>query len=172
VAKGAVAAGLGIAAAEAAYLFSYFGPTEGFMSDWKGALPQLDENGFVVFQNQFVSEEVVIDIVTRTGSFIFLFEGEFHGRNELLPGIVARDAEGNLFASSRKCTHEGCLVQFRDDIVISSKSFQKVWYCHCHEAAFDADNNGGVLAGPPPAPLPQFDIEVLNGGERVRMIER
>ncbi len=172
VAQGAIAAGLGIAVAEVAYLFSYFGPTEGFMSDWKGSLPKRDEEGFLVFDQKFISESMIIDIIARTGSFIFLFEGEFHGRNELLPGIISRDAQGVLFASSRKCTHEGCLVEFRDDVVVSSKSYQKVWYCLCHDAIFNANNNGGVLAGPPPSPLQQFDIEVNEGGKKVKLIPR
>ncbi|MFQ5885041.1 MAG: twin-arginine translocation signal domain-containing protein, partial [Thermoplasmata archaeon] len=59
VAKGAIAAGLGLAAAEVAYLFSYFGPTEGFMSDWKGALPQLDDAGFLVFDEKPISQDEV-----------------------------------------------------------------------------------------------------------------
>jgi Rieske Fe-S protein len=163
---------LGIAVAEVAYLFSYFGPTEGFMSDWKGTLPKLDADGFLIFDEKFIPESMIIDIITRTGSFIFLFEGVFHGRNELLPGIVARDSEGALFASSRKCTHEGCLVQFRDDVVVNSKSYQKVWYCLCHDALFNADDSGEVLAGPPPSSLQQFDIEVSEGGKKVKLTAR
>jgi Rieske Fe-S protein len=172
VAQGAIAAGLGIAVAEIAYLFSYFGPTKGFMSDWKGTLPQLDVDGFLVFQDEYISEEMIIDIITKTGNFIFLFEGEFHGRMDMLPGIISRDAEGKLFSTSRKCTHEGCLVEFRDDIVVGSKSFQKVWFCLCHDAVFNADNSGEVLAGPPPSALPQFDIEVLDGGKKVKLALR
>ncbi|MEE9115920.1 MAG: Rieske 2Fe-2S domain-containing protein [Thermoplasmata archaeon] len=172
MAQGAIAAGLGIAVAEVAYLFSYFGPTEGFMSDWKGSLPKLDDDGSLVFDQKFISESMIIDIITKTGSFIFLFEGIFHGRNELLPGIISRDAQGVLFASSRKCTHEGCLVEFRDDVVVNSKSYQKVWYCLCHDGVFNANDKGGVLAGPPPSPLQQFDLEVHEGGKKVKLIPR
>jgi Rieske Fe-S protein len=172
VAQGAIAAGIGFAAVEAAYLFSYFGPTEGFMSDWKGALPHIDGDGFVVFRDQFLTEEDVADIIMRTGVFVFLFEGEFHGRTEMLPGIVARDSKGDYYASSRKCTHEGCLVDFTDDIVVSSKSYQRVWYCKCHDAVFETSGNGSVLAGPPPTGLPQFDIDFVDGGEKVKLVLR
>ncbi|MFQ5884179.1 MAG: ubiquinol-cytochrome c reductase iron-sulfur subunit [Thermoplasmata archaeon] len=171
-AKGTIVTGLGLAAVEAAYLFSYFGPTEGFMSDWKGVLPELGGDGYIVFKEEFVTEDDVLDVIDKTGAFIFLFPGVFHGRNEMLPGIISRDGEGNLYASSRKCTHEGCLVNFRDDIVISSRSFQKIWYCRCHDGVFDAQGAGEVLAGPPPSPLPQFDIAFVDDGALVKLAAR
>ncbi|MFQ5884969.1 MAG: ubiquinol-cytochrome c reductase iron-sulfur subunit, partial [Thermoplasmata archaeon] len=131
-----------------------------------------DDAGFLVFDEKPISQDEVLDIITRTGSFTFLFEGDFHGRTEMLPGIIARDAEGNLHASSRKCTHEGCLVSFKDDIVLNSHSYQKIWYCRCHDAVFDSAGRGEVLAGPPPTSLPQFDIELEDGGEKVRLVRR
>ncbi|MCJ2564511.1 MAG: Rieske 2Fe-2S domain-containing protein [Candidatus Thermoplasmatota archaeon] len=172
VAKGAIAAGLGLVAIEASYLFSYFGPTEGFMPDWKGDLPELDADGLILFKGEPVSVVEILDVIAKTGSFLFLFPGVFHGRNETLPGIVSRDAQGNLYASSRKCTHEGCLVTFRDDIVLGSKSYQKVWLCRCHDGLFNAQRDGEVLAGPPPTRLPQFDIEFVDEGEKVRLVSR
>ncbi|MFQ5883629.1 MAG: Rieske 2Fe-2S domain-containing protein [Thermoplasmata archaeon] len=165
-------AGLGLAAVEAAYLFSYFGPTEGFMSDWKGKLPELDDDDFIVYMEKYVSKDEILEIISKTGSFIFLFSGVFHGRSEMIPGIISRDSEGNLYASSRKCTHEGCLVNFRDDIVIGSKSFQKVWFCRCHDGVFKASGNNEVLWGPPPTPLPQFSIEYEDAGDKVRLVCR
>ncbi|MFQ6106311.1 MAG: Rieske 2Fe-2S domain-containing protein [Thermoplasmata archaeon] len=170
-AKGAVVAGLGLASVEAAYLFSFFGATPGFMPDWKGVLPELDGDGFLVFKEVFVTEDEVLEVIEKTGSFIFLFPGVFHGRSETLPGLVSRDGEGILHAASRKCTHEGCLVDFRDDIVVGSKSLQKIWYCRCHDAVFGSQN-GEVLAGPPPSSLPQFDIEIIGDGAKIKLVER
>jgi Rieske Fe-S protein len=169
VAKGAVAAGISGAALEAAYLFSFFGPTEGFMSDWKGTLPQLNEEGYLAFQGNFISRDIVIDLIEKAGYFIFIFKGEYHGRKENLPGIIARDAEGILYAYSRKCTHEGCLVDFRDSARVGSRSFQKIWFCHCHDGVYDATGDGEVLAGPPPTPLPKFEIQFEDGGKRIRL---
>jgi Rieske Fe-S protein len=169
VAKGAVAMGISGAVLEAAYLLSFFGPTKGFMSDWKGALPQLDADGYLVFQNDFISQDVVVDLIEKTGSFIFLFDGEYHGRRDMIPGIISRDAEGNLHASSRRCTHEGCLVEFKDDKVVGSRSFKKIWFCHCHDGVFDVVDNGKVLAGPAPTPLPKFEIQLEDGGNRIRL---
>jgi Rieske Fe-S protein len=169
VAKGAVAAGMSSAAFEVAYLFSFFGPTEGFMSDWKGTLPKLDDRGYLVFQDNFISQDMVIDLIQKTGQFIFLFEGEYHGRRDVMPGIISRDAEGILHASSRKCTHEGCLVEFKDDKIVGSKSYKKIWFCHCHDGVFDVENNGKVLAGPAPTPLPKFEITLEDEGKKIRL---
>lgn len=170
VAKGAVAAGMSSAVLEVAYLFSFFGPTEGFMSDWKGTLPQLNGEGYLVFQGNFISRDIVIDLIEKTGSFIFIFKGEYHGRKESIPGIISRDAEGILYAYSRKCTHEGCLVEFRDSTVVGSKSFQKIWFCHCHDGVYDAAGNGEVLAGPAPTPLPKFEIQLEDGGKKIKLL--
>jgi Rieske Fe-S protein len=142
------------------------------MSDWKGELPELDEDGFIVFKGNPVSHDEMLDVIVKTGSFIFLFPGVFHGRDEILPGVVSRDSQGNLYAASRKCTHEGCLVTFRDDVVVGSKSYQKIWFCRCHDGVFSAEGDGEVLAGPPPSSLPLFDIEKVDGGEKVRLVMR
>jgi len=47
-----------------------------------------------------------------------------------------------------KCTHEGCTVQYvpGEDVV----------WCACHNARFATD--GRVLSGPPPKPLPSYDV--------------
>jgi Rieske Fe-S protein len=169
VAKGAVAAGISGAVLEAAYLFSFFGPTTGFMSDWKGTLPKLDDSGYLVFNDNLISQDMVIDLIQKTGQFIFLFEGVYHGRKDIMPGIISRDSEGNLHASSRKCTHEGCLVEYNDDKIVGSKSYQKIWFCHCHDGVFDVEDNGKVLAGPAPTPLPKFEIILEDGGKKIRL---
>lgn len=62
--------------------------------------------------------------------------------------LVFRDGESRLRALDAKCTHEGCTVQY-----VPGES--SVW-CACHDARFDVDGN--VVSGPPPRPLPRFEI--------------
>jgi cytochrome b6-f complex iron-sulfur subunit len=60
--------------------------------------------------------------------------------------VIAVFHQGRLKIFSAVCTHLGCLVQWRPA--------ESQFLCPCHAAKFDI--NGQVLAGPPPAPLPQL----------------
>lgn len=60
--------------------------------------------------------------------------------------LVFQDAKGSVRATSAKCTHEGCTVQYKKD--------ESVIWCACHNGRFDID--GRVLSGPPPRPLVAF----------------
>lgn len=64
--------------------------------------------------------------------------------------VVVRDRDG-FNAFSAVCTHLGCLVTWHTD--------KKQFLCPCHAAAFGAD--GGVLSGPPPAPLVRYAVTEL-----------
>jgi len=66
------------------------------------------------------------------------------------PGILIRLASGEFRAFSAKCTHLGCIVQFRPDL-------GQIW-CACHNGHFDL--NGRNVSGPPPSPLSAFDVNV------------
>jgi menaquinol-cytochrome c reductase iron-sulfur subunit len=55
-------------------------------------------------------------------------------------------------AMSNICTHLGCRVRWIAD--------QEQFFCPCHNAVFDKDGN--VLDGPPPRPLDQFEINVVD----------
>lgn len=57
--------------------------------------------------------------------------------------LVLRDPKGALRATSAKCTHEGCTVQYKSD--------ESIIWCACHNGRFDLD--GRVLSGPPPRAL-------------------
>lgn len=66
--------------------------------------------------------------------------------------IVVRTRTGfRAFAAA--CTHLGCLVKWD-----TSKS---EFLCPCHAAVFD--ENGDVVSGPPPAPLPELKIKEIGG---------
>jgi len=68
--------------------------------------------------------------------------------------IVIRERNG-FRAFSAVCTHLGCLVEW--------DSVSKKFLCPCHAAVFD--ENGAVVSGPPPAPLPAFEVKEI--GEKV-----
>jgi Rieske Fe-S protein len=66
------------------------------------------------------------------------------------PCLLLRRADGTLAAFSQKCTHLSCAVYYaaeRDRLE-----------CPCHEGYFSPED-GRVLQGPPPRPLPQIRIE-------------
>ena len=67
------------------------------------------------------------------------------------PGLLILEADGNTYhALSATCTHLGCTVQYRPD--------RKEIWCPCHNGIYNL--NGGNVSGPPPRPLPRFDVHV------------
>jgi Rieske Fe-S protein len=64
--------------------------------------------------------------------------------------ILIRRSNGVLAAFSQKCTHLSCAVYYAAD--------RDRLECPCHEGYFSAEN-GRVLQGPPPRPLPQIRLE-------------
>jgi len=66
------------------------------------------------------------------------------------PAIVIRTETGELRAFSAVCTHLTCTVQYRPDV-------QHIW-CACHNGHYDL--TGRNISGPPPRPLPQYDVAV------------
>jgi len=84
------------------------------------------------------------DVVSNSGQ-IFKFGSE--------PGIIVRTPEGELRAFSARCPHLDCTVQYREDM-------SRIW-CACHNGQFDLQ--GRAVAGPPPGPLDEFDVNVREG---------
>jgi Rieske Fe-S protein len=72
------------------------------------------------------------------------------------PGILVRTPSGDLRAFSAVCTHLSCTVQYRADL-------SHIW-CACHNGHYDL--NGVNIAGPPPRPLEEYEVNV-RGGEIV-----
>ena len=66
------------------------------------------------------------------------------------PCLLLRTATGSYVAYSQKCTHLSCAVFPSDD--------GRRLECPCHEGYFSMDD-GRVLQGPPPRPLPRIVLE-------------
>lgn len=66
-----------------------------------------------------------------------------------IPVIVLRTPE-SIKAFSLICTHLGCIVEWDET--------QSEFYCPCHDGYYD--QFGEVVAGPPPVPLEQFQVQV------------
>lgn len=64
------------------------------------------------------------------------------------PCLLVRLGEDRFVAIGQKCTHLGCPVLW--------KAAARQFHCPCHEGWFDEE--GKVLAGPPPRPLPRIEI--------------
>ncbi len=62
--------------------------------------------------------------------------------------------DGSFAAFSRRCTHLSCPVSYQAD--------KDRLYCPCHNGAFSPED-GHVLQGPPPRPLPKITLEDRNG---------
>lgn len=82
------------------------------------------------------------------------------GKNEALPFnyprksdicLLVRKPDGSIVAFSRRCTHLSCPVEFEPD--------RNRLYCPCHNGAFSLED-GRVLQGPPPEPLPQIMLDI------------
>ena len=63
---------------------------------------------------------------------------------------LLRTEQGQVKAFSAICTHLGCVVQYQPD--------RKVFHCNCHGSEFDT--NGKNIAGPAPAPLQPYRVEL------------
>jgi len=66
------------------------------------------------------------------------------------PVIVIRKPSGEYLAFGAVCTHLDCIVQYRKDLGHI--------YCACHNGHYDL--NGRNISGPPPAPLPKYNVTI------------
>ncbi|PKL83621.1 MAG: plastoquinol--plastocyanin reductase [Ignavibacteriae bacterium HGW-Ignavibacteriae-3] len=67
------------------------------------------------------------------------------------PVILIKTEDNQLKALSAGCTHLDCIVQYKTDT--------KQILCACHNGIYDL--NGRNVSGPPPRPLEQFDVKVI-----------
>ncbi|MFC2102870.1 ubiquinol-cytochrome c reductase iron-sulfur subunit [Bacteroidota bacterium] len=68
------------------------------------------------------------------------------------PVILVKTAEGNFIALAATCTHLDCIVQYKEDT-------KQIW-CACHNGIYDL--NGRNVAGPPPRPLENYLVKIIN----------
>ena len=75
------------------------------------------------------------------------------------PAVVFRTAAG-VFAYSRVCTHQGCIVNYDAGAHLLA--------CPCHGAQFDPTKDGKVVAGPAPTPIAKIKVAIK--GDKVVQI--
>ncbi len=66
------------------------------------------------------------------------------------PGLLIRHTDGSYRALSATCTHLGCIVQYRGDLL-------EIW-CACHNGLYDL--SGRNISGPPPRPLEVYEVHL------------
>jgi len=66
------------------------------------------------------------------------------------PGILIHTPDGEWRAFSAICTHLDCVVQYRKDL-------DHIW-CACHNGHYDL--RGRNIAGPPPRPLEEYEVNI------------
>ena len=69
------------------------------------------------------------------------------------PVILLHTDSGDFRAFSATCTHLSCIVQYRGDL-------KQIW-CACHNGIYDT--YGRNVSGPPPRPLQEYAVNVVNG---------
>lgn len=68
------------------------------------------------------------------------------------PVILIRTDAGEFRAFNATCTHLDCIVQYRTDL-------KQIW-CACHNGLYDT--RGRNVSGPPPRPLDEYSVNVVN----------
>jgi len=69
-----------------------------------------------------------------------------------VPVILIRADSGQYFALSATCTHLECIVQY--------ESSRKQIICACHNGVYDL--SGRNVSGPPPRPLDEYLVHVID----------
>jgi len=74
---------------------------------------------------------------------------------------VVRETETETRAFDIHCTHLGCPLSF--------SSGAGKFVCPCHGGNFDIEGN--VTGGPPPRPMIQYAVQVVDGNVQVGALE-
>jgi cytochrome b6-f complex iron-sulfur subunit len=78
------------------------------------------------------------------------------------PVIVVHTESGQFKAFSARCTHLGCIVQFKTD------EGAPHFTCNCHQSQFDI--NGRNFAGPAPRPLTPLKVSIQDSSVLVTRV--
>jgi menaquinol-cytochrome c reductase iron-sulfur subunit len=70
---------------------------------------------------------------------------------------LRRTGQSDFTAFAVNCTHLACPVNWRPTA--------QLFLCPCHGGVFYAD--GSVAGGPPPRPLPRYDVRVQDGSVQI-----
>ncbi|MEN3045874.1 MAG: Rieske (2Fe-2S) protein [Candidatus Hydrothermales bacterium] len=105
------------------------------------------------------SEKKELNVFTDRNGNPILFdqikEGEhLLGVSKDGPTILIKK-ENKIYAFSAVCTHLGCIVKWLPE--------KEEFFCPCHAGRFDSE--GKVIAGPPPAPLKRYKVEIDKEGK-------
>lgn len=85
---------------------------------------------------------------------------EWAGQTALTAVWLRRDAQSSFTAFAVNCTHLACPVNWQAQA--------QIFLCPCHGGVFYGD--GRVAAGPPPRPLPRYEVRVQ--GNSVQVLTR
>ncbi len=100
--------------------------------------------------NQDGSIEISSSSIPKGASMIMAVSGR--------PAIVVHSKKG-FRTFNATCTHLGCLVKWDE----SANGF----ICPCHQGQYD--ENGQVIAGPPPAPLIEHSVRVKDDKVKIML---
>ncbi len=67
--------------------------------------------------------------------------------------VLVHLENGDFVAYSAVCTHQGCVVAYKDGQLA----------CPCHGSVFDPANGGEAVTGPAEQPLPEIPVKVQDG---------
>lgn len=111
---------------------------------WAGALiAAVPFVAFVTARRNRPPQEVRIQKEIRPGGHL------------LEPDFVLFETEAGPLAVSRRCTHLGCTLQYRDG--------EKAFHCPCHGSRFAED--GRYISGPAKKDLVRYEVKRLADGE-------
>lgn len=114
--------------------------------------------GSTVLTVQFLSPNVLLEPSTKfKAGPTENYPPESVTLNKEQKVFIVRAKEGYFYAVSAVCTHLGCIANWKSD--------QGIIVCPCHGSKFD--NEGKILEGPAPRPLPRFSMTLDEQGQLV-----
>ena len=78
---------------------------------------------------------------------------EFRDENSGERALLVHREDGQFVAYSVVCTHQGCVVLYRDGELV----------CPCHGSVFDPARGGAAVRGPASDPLQEVEVETEDG---------